>query len=322
MSDAGDAYIEQAEIFFTQQLCVHAGLALLLYDTILTFDREVSLIWARGRAHMTMLFLVIRDVEIASLVLYIAVINFGPTSAQVCSSLNVTAEVALVVPYFGWAVFLGWRAYALSSRNIFVGLFGFLCSVTFAAPTLVTLFGSSAVYSAHPPSCTFSYNYPEVKWITSKAIQISRPMALVADLTVLVLTCIKTRKEWPSLNKGGPRTSLASTLFVNGVLFVSAVTVLHVVALITSLDDSLNDRTFGQITLIRDVVITIVLSRYILDLATVAAGTVEDRQADPQAILTTQWTHYDSDVTSLYSLDEEYNGRGFDKSFNDSFSEA
>ncbi|TBU56018.1 hypothetical protein BD310DRAFT_824709 [Dichomitus squalens] len=297
------------------------AVALLLYDTILTFDREVSLIWARGRAHMTMLFLVIRDVEIASLVLYIAVINFGPTSAQVSLHANDcrNPEVALVVPYFGWAVFLGWRAYALSSRNIFVGLFGFLCSVTFAAPTLVTLFGSSAVYSAHPPSCTFSYNYPE-PFIS--AIQISRPMALVADLTVLVLTCIKTRKEWPSLNKGGPRTSLASTLFVNGVLFVSAVTVLHVVALITSLDDSLNDRTFGQITLIRDVVITIVLSRYILDLATVAAGTVEDRQADPQAILTTQWTHYDSDVTSLYSLDEEYNGRGFDKSFNDSFSEA
>ena len=32
-----------------------------------------------------------------------------------------------------------------------------------------------------------------------------------------------------------------------------------------------------------------------------------------KGILTTKWTEYASDIASQWSLEEEYNGRGFDK---------
>ena len=66
-------------------------------------------------------------------------------------------------------------------------------------------------------------------------------------------------------------------------------------------------------------IVTIALSRFILDLASVGARTSK-ATLEPQAILTTQWTHANSDVTSLYSLDEEYDGRGFDKEIADGHS--
>lgn len=62
-------------------------------------------------------------------------------------------------------------------------------------------------------------------------------------------------------------------------------------------------------------VITVVLSRFILELAKLGSRASD---ADPEAhgtrgILTTEWTGEISGLPSQWTLDDEYNGRGFDK---------
>ena len=61
-----------------------------------------------------------------------------------------------------------------------------------------------------------------------------------------------------------------------------------------------------------DSVITVVLSRFILALAMVDPSAPTASQ-ESQGILTTQWTEYTAAVPSLLSLDEELDGRGFNR---------
>ena len=62
-------------------------------------------------------------------------------------------------------------------------------------------------------------------------------------------------------------------------------------------------------------VITVVLSRFILELAKLGSRASDVEQGDhgPKGVLTTEWTGYVSDIPSQWTLDDEYNGRGFDK---------
>ena len=66
--------------------------ALLLYDTFLTLDREISFVWVRGRALMTVLLVTIRHGQIASVVLNLIAYDFGPSSAQVSLHISVVSR--------------------------------------------------------------------------------------------------------------------------------------------------------------------------------------------------------------------------------------
>ncbi|TBU42160.1 hypothetical protein BD309DRAFT_963724 [Dichomitus squalens] len=319
MSDPLEQYVHELENSFVNQADTSAGLVLLLYDISLTFDREIRHVWVRGRIHITAVLFVIRHVQLASLVLNLISIYYAHLSAQVCFSMNIISSIFVILPYFGWAVFLGWRAYALSSRNALVGLLAFLCSASFAAPSLVILIVASSQYVG-PATCTTSYA-PGGETIVKLSLLVSRPMALLADLVVLGLTCTKTMKEWLSSEPRNHKASLVHVLFVNGVIWVSVTTIMHILTFVEALDGALESDKFGQLSVLRDVIVTVVLSRYILDLAEVGADTSDATQAS-QGVLTTQWTDAVSGVLSQYPLDEEYDGRGFDQDIAYSHCEA
>ena len=61
--------------------------------------------------------------------------------------------------------------------------------------------------------------------------------------------------------------------------------------------------------------ITVFLARFMLELGKVSARMSDMDQGTRTAdgILTTKWTECVSDVHSQWTLDDEYNGRGFDK---------
>ena len=62
-------------------------------------------------------------------------------------------------------------------------------------------------------------------------------------------------------------------------------------------------------------VIAVFLSRFLLDLGRVAAqaGDIGQGAQGTRSVLTTEWTEEIFDVPSQWTLDDEYNGRGFDK---------
>lgn len=59
--------------------------------------------------------------------------------------------------------------------------------------------------------------------------------------------------------------------------------------------------------------ITIFVSRFILELASVGVQANHQGTRIARGILTTEWSDETLDVPSPWTLDDEYNGRGFDE---------
>ncbi|TBU23787.1 hypothetical protein BD311DRAFT_703315 [Dichomitus squalens] len=301
---------------FVEQICLSAGIALLLYDTFLTLDREISFMWARGRVRMIMLLFVIRHVQLASYLFNILWTSYNSVSSQVCTWLTPLSSIASIIPYIGWAAFLGWRAYALSTSNLFVGILVFCCSASFAIPALFTTVAQSSIYVAAIPGCNSGWRIPvqEGTKVLARLLDVSRPLAVLADLIVLTLTWLKTQETWLSLRNSKHSRSLPVVLLENGFVCFFVSTSLHIASWAILLRAEV---LVGQyLSTIRDAVISVLLSRFILDLSSLGDPSGEPSQ-EPQNILTTEWIHSDSDVSSLYTIDEEYNGRGFDKDIED-----
>ncbi|KAI1795240.1 hypothetical protein LXA43DRAFT_991988 [Ganoderma leucocontextum] len=306
--------VAAAQVAFVRQACTFAAIALLLYETCQTADHEITFLWARGRARMIILFVTIRHLQLASLILNSISYAFSSSSPEICTTVNFITSIAVVIPYFSWAVFLGWRAYALSASNAFVALVVFICSASFAAPSLLDIVGTVTSYSATPPTCTTLWKSDELRAITSYSVYFSRGAALLAEIIVLVLTCKKAHQAWHSSKKVGRPDSLPYVLYENGFICFLVVTVLQTVSLLFTAIEFLSSRdiVFATMTVFRDVMITVFLSRFIIELAKVGVR-VDQGAAAARGVLTTEWTEYDSGIPSQWSLDDEYNGRGFNK---------
>ncbi|KAI1795250.1 hypothetical protein LXA43DRAFT_992049 [Ganoderma leucocontextum] len=317
MSAAFIGEVAAAQVAFVRQACTFAAIALLLYETCQTANRELMFLWARGRARMIILFVTIRHLQLVSLILNSISYAFSSSSPEICTTVNLVTSITVVIPYFSWAVFLGWRAYALSNSNAFVALVVFICSASFASPSVVLIVGTTTSYNAMPPSCTTLYKWAEGPFATARLVDASRAAALLAEVVVLALTCKKTRQAWLSSKKAGRPSSLSDVLYENGVICFSVTTVLHVISLLFSVVSFLSaqDVVFATVTVFRDVFITVFLSRFILELAKVGARASDGAQGAEatRGILTTEWTDDVPDVPSQWTLNDEYNGRGFDK---------
>ncbi|PIL26391.1 hypothetical protein GSI_12148 [Ganoderma sinense ZZ0214-1] len=313
-----DEEVTLAHAVFVRQACMFASIALLLFETCQTADLEIAYLWARGRVRFILLFVTIRHVQLASLILNaISTANSlgspSPESASIqdidkllraltsCTTVNLVGAITTIIPYFGWAVFLAWRAYALSNHNLYVTLLVLICSASFASPSLLEIIATTNIYTANPPTL----------------VEVSRGTALLAEIIVLALTCKKTHSAWLSSKNAGRLRSLPEVLYENGFICFSVVTILHIVSLIFAVVPALSSQadTFATVAVVRDAVITVVLSRFILELAKLGSRTSDIEQGEhaPKGVLTTEWTQYISDIPSQWTLDDEYNGRGFDK---------
>ncbi|KAM5531170.1 hypothetical protein V8D89_015140 [Ganoderma adspersum] len=299
--------------YYLQQTCTLAGIALLVFETCLTADLELQYIWARGRARVILLFLAIRHVLLVNIILSSITLAFPSPEVSyfalgsICTTVSLLASVLDVIPYIGWAIFLGWRAYALTSSNALVGFLVFICSASFAVPSIVEIIGTTLLYQTTPPTCLVDWHWshgPKAQYASFPALDISRPLTIFAEAIVLALTCRATYRVWLSSRRAKRLVSLPDVLYEDG-------TVLHVVAhILTNLSI-----TNGTFTVFRDVLITIFLARFILDIAKVGAqaNSADQGARATRGILTTEWTGEISDIPSQWSLDDEYNGRGFDK---------
>ncbi|TBU23781.1 hypothetical protein BD311DRAFT_767843 [Dichomitus squalens] len=311
--------VANAEQNFLFLAFAYAALALLLYEGLVTLHHEVNFMWCRGRAPIIIVYCAIRHAQLASIILNLIVFFFSSTSSMMCTSLTLLSSVFVIIPYLGWAAFLGWRAYALSGNHTLLCVFVSLCSVSFSVPSLFQIAVQSLTYSGTPPACTgiMPEGYVDIE---TNLVIATRIAMTIAESIVLLLTCVKTRRAWLSSKKNRSSASLADVLFENGCACFFAATVIQALVLLFELLPSIDkDRFTGDWGALRDALMTVVLSRFLLDLSRFGAN-ADEALDDPRGILTTQWSDDSPDMLSLYSLDEEYGGRGFHRDAGDTHS--
>jgi len=260
--------------------CGVAATTLLFYDYVLTFAREVRCIWHRRFSGATILFLLNRYLTLVYRVL-MTVETFplgkNPASGQaICTRVLRTTQVLSMVTSLVTTAFTSLRMYAIWCKDyrIFAGVL-FLGLV----PIGVNMFYYTKVafVVAPPPlvGCADMVN------MTSSASEIlgifNCSFAISADAIVLILTCVKTLEIKRSFAAIGTRAkdsletlvqprklTYASLIQRDGTIYFLALLILNVVDLV-----AIKNQAFGSLPALTEVLTSILISRFLLDLRSV-----------------------------------------------------
>ncbi|RDX42338.1 hypothetical protein OH76DRAFT_115569 [Lentinus brumalis] len=190
MSPQYGPLVSYLESSFPLQLCTISASALVVYDTFLTLDTEVAVFWCHRLKLSSILYFVNRYVEIMSCIVT-AVLIF-PVRDQVstgrfpivnlliflrcacrvgirlmltaitdtthsCEILPIFEGVCTMLPYFAWAVFSAFRAYALTDHNLWLATLVFILNVTFLVPDVYEYAGFDNVNLPAPYNCSRAF---------------------------------------------------------------------------------------------------------------------------------------------------------------------
>ncbi|KAK7040586.1 hypothetical protein R3P38DRAFT_428577 [Favolaschia claudopus] len=201
---------------------------LWVYDYILTFDREVSLIWASQWSLTKILFLVSRYSAVVDLPMALYYSMAPHIAVKHCSRLHEAISWSIFVGISVAEVILVVRTYALSGCNRYVLLIflSLWASGTCVCIVLVVLFFRSAVYEPPPfagiPGCYLA---------SGNKVILTMPFILVLsyDTNIMAYTL------WLGINKHRHlKSPLKNILYRDGITYyivLSAISLLNVLIL-------------------------------------------------------------------------------------------
>ncbi|RPD56443.1 hypothetical protein L227DRAFT_578897 [Lentinus tigrinus ALCF2SS1-6] len=250
---AGDAQahaelVSVASVFIFDAQADCAMLTLALYEIMLTFDREVQLVWQQKFNGATLLFLLNRYISLLRLSIIIFLVLLF--SDKVCSYgpfLVAGLEYSLLLII---AVFFALRVYALTKHTILPALLVF---VLLAVPLVTNVYITTLTTTRTLP--------PPLFCITSIHISIKlyeKTCVLVGDLLVVLITWYTTYRTWRASRTAQFKASLSTLLLRDGhvILVLSALQLLFLF-----INDIRNiETTFA------DTLMPLLISRLILNL--------------------------------------------------------
>ncbi|KAI0334549.1 hypothetical protein GY45DRAFT_1242288, partial [Cubamyces sp. BRFM 1775] len=250
----------QTNIFWTS-----SAMALLVYDYLLTLRHEVRFVWSRKFTGATVLFLLNRYIII--LVYLVDVITLFPIISKVsaCPGTGRFITVLEVLPYIIWAAFSSLRAYALSSRNLPIGLLIFLLSLVPAGVNAYFFSTFSFIELPSPSNCT------ALSDITAQLMTIvSRASLMAADTLVIVVTWASTYRIGKASRDARLGFSFGALLLRDGTIYFVALVAMNIVHMTLN---TVKPNDFVQqasyVTVLENPITSILVSRFILNLRAV-----------------------------------------------------
>ncbi|RPD66214.1 hypothetical protein L227DRAFT_570117 [Lentinus tigrinus ALCF2SS1-6] len=230
-----------------------AVFVVLVFEFLITFDREVHFAWGRKLSWARTIFLMNR---------YLSILEYLVVLGPLLPTLNYFAFQ--VVLYVVWAGFAGWRVYAISGRNsiltTIVVLLAVVPAVTNAYVTTCTTIALSEL------GCMSGMNLSILTWIDRDPSLVSvatRSCMILSDALVIIITWVKTWGTMRAARKLHVQMSFTSLILKEGVLYFVIMLSLNIVQIIF---DFQLIGTFGFIVPFLNVITPILISRFFLDL--------------------------------------------------------
>ncbi|TCD64403.1 hypothetical protein EIP91_004119 [Steccherinum ochraceum] len=227
------------------------GFSVVVYDTLLTFSREVDSIWKRTFSVVTVIFVLQRWV----LILYGVIANV-PTPRfweydtwVLLSSAGEAFSVLRIWATWGHAL-IPTLAVTLTSAimPVLVGVRAIILYVHLVTPDFV----DGACFNASTPY--------------TRAVSTHRIVAVASDALVLVLTWIKTADAWrQSRRLRGFRITVSTLLLRDGTIYFGMMLIIYFAALIVNAFQTDADDAAAFISMLLAVGSNL-LARFILDL--------------------------------------------------------
>ncbi|KAI8974520.1 hypothetical protein BD414DRAFT_424359, partial [Trametes punicea] len=285
MSSASDADDAAQLVLLYQAAASNAywtssALALLGYDYLLTLHREIRLVWMHKLSGATVLFLLNRYMII--LLYAIDMITISPINPKVplhrCPGTGRFITVLEILPYIIWAVFSSLRTYALSRRNIIIGVVVFVLSLV-PAGVNAYFFSTLTFVNLPPPSnCTALSAISDrlsrdAHWSGCWIVTIvSRSSLMAADALAIIVTWASTYGIGKASRDVRLATSFGTLLLRDGELSVTYMALLAMNVVHMTLNTVKPSSFFQQasyVTVVENPLISILISRFILNLRAV-----------------------------------------------------
>ncbi|RDX47651.1 hypothetical protein OH76DRAFT_724843 [Lentinus brumalis] len=270
--------------------CLAAASVLFIYDTVITFDREVAYFWTAKRTGASILFFA--NKWISMMVYVMAWLNIVPL-------LGPSDKAMTVLQFVPGAAFSALRAFVLVRSR----LLGLLVLVLSLAPVGVNLvLYSFQLSGVNLPSfgCLQIDNTPAALTLRF-VVLISRIPLIIADILLIYVT-------WSTLCNGdalknirqSKRLTLSDILFRGGTIYFVILSILNILQLVLTLTSAAIDGNEGSVVTAFTAPITaILISRFLLELQEANQVVVRLDPGDP---LHSSRHPYDSTPTFISSL--------------------
>jgi len=250
--------------------CSTASIAILVYDSLLTFSREVDCIWRRKFSAVTVLYVLQRYCLLFSMVLR----QFHPTNLVVCRGYTVLLYLSALLSLFGVALFSSFRIWAISGRISIPVVMVFLCTMFVPCINIFNLSRPVRFEIQDDGTCaTILEDYiPNIQYYPI----VTRCVAFLADLLVLAVTWMKTADTMKASRQLSHfRPKLTTVLFRNGTMYFGALFAVNVITLILNVVDVVSDQSQDGTAFIfvNDAMAPTLIARFMLDLRSVYCPT-------------------------------------------------
>ncbi|KAI0709748.1 hypothetical protein C8Q76DRAFT_78096 [Earliella scabrosa] len=158
------------QALFAYNSLILSGAVLIVYDTILTFDIELEIIWRRKFTLVSVLYVLNRYGQAVYYTL--AVVLLLPLTDSACRFVDTVQAVVVFAPLISWALFSAVRAYALASRNALLAVMVFVFSIMCVVPAAYYFINSDIVNSP-PNGCGHSLRPDSAPTMISARVGIS-----------------------------------------------------------------------------------------------------------------------------------------------------
>ncbi|KAH9925777.1 uncharacterized protein B0H18DRAFT_1008267 [Fomitopsis serialis] len=213
-------------------LCNFASAAMLLYDYILTIDREMELIWKNANG-VSVIFVFNRVITLGLVFAYAA--QFQHYSYGSCKGASIVDVVFSLLSYMMWAVVSGLRVYALTKRSWALSVLTFVLGMAPWVPDVyigATLsFDVISLPVGNRDLC--QENTTLSQGFQRKALIICRVSSIISDLIVLFVTIYRiSPRSFVYSRKMFTKRSFAQILLRDGCVYFVMLTTFNALEII------------------------------------------------------------------------------------------
>ncbi|TCD64402.1 hypothetical protein EIP91_004118 [Steccherinum ochraceum] len=262
-----------------------AALCLVVYDTLLTFSREVDCIWRREFGMVTIIFVLQRwALALDGLVLAVSTPHLWVRRSRIsllwfilmyhlqeCKVQLISDNVIHILGLLGTTAFSTLRIWAIWGQSLTPTMIVFLTS---AAVPAINLYGSAQQkeFAVQDGNCLAMLGISpavSIRTVFRSLTYAARSAAIASDLLVLVLTWVRTADVWrESMKTKSFKPTISMLLLRDGTWYFAALLIMNIVVLLL---DAFQTRISAgsNFTDILNALSANLLARFMLDLRSV-----------------------------------------------------
>ncbi|PCH34968.1 hypothetical protein WOLCODRAFT_155612 [Wolfiporia cocos MD-104 SS10] len=251
--------------------CSVAATTLLVYDYSLTFSREIRCIWGRKFSGATVLYLLNRYLTLIYRILMII---------EMIPSATMPGAQEIII-----ALFTSLRLYAIWFKDLKI-LFAVMLLGLVPAAVNIYYYTTVTFIPSPPPfmGCADIVNLSPSAGNIHRLAIFNCVFAIASDGIVLVLTWIKTAEIARAFTRAEKPTGHLVTLILrDGTLYFVTMLILNVINLVV-----IEFQDFGSLPALTEVLTSILISRFLLNLRGVYLAQGESRSYDESSLQSTR----------------------------------